>query len=349
MILSFSNTFFCAAEDLTWTYDKEEAFRLAKEQDKYVLLFVGNPGCGICNGIIANFTNEQPLRQIIDKEYILWYFDHYNNNNNAEKMKLISMYTTIFLGNGVAKYYPLIYLINPYDPDNSVKSNWGNPNGHASHNKAPYSLIDFISIKQSLNEGLTWHDNKEDAISKAKQEGKKIFKLVGRGTSGNTKRVIKHLNEDVLKQIIDKNYILLYSDNDAPVAEPELKLYSGESAEIAETTPYMYIIDPDEPEKNIVSEWGYKGVAELKEMLENAVVSNEIFERADNIITLTNNMLYISNNIFNEHINIYTINGQQIYSISKKERSITIDASGLPKDVLIIHSSNGWSYKVLNR
>lgn len=95
-----------AADDNSsnWYESKEEAFSVAKEQNKHVLLIMGSDDCSNCK-IVKNFLNRPELKVITDKSYILWYCD---TNKSDEGYVYDGMYPSA--------YIPLVCIINPNDP-----------------------------------------------------------------------------------------------------------------------------------------------------------------------------------------------------------------------------------------
>ena len=337
IVFSLSNANFCYADDLSWIYERDEAFKKAKEQDKHVLLFFGTPTCANCKGVIRSLTEEPILRKAIDEEYILWYSNYLDYSNNSEAKKYVQEYVNN------SNYFPYVFIINPYEPDVVIKRNWGLP-AREYPGRPPYSLNDFLSLDLPLNEDLKWNEDKDEVFNLAKNEGKLIFKFVGKGTSSNSQKVIKLLNESPLKELIEKDYILWYSKYDDSKANAEIVT---QTEIVTKTPPFIYIIDPNEPDRYIVEEWGNKDTEALNNILIEGLVSNENISLPNNKVTIYDNMLYISNNTDNEVINIYSITGQKVYTTHKKAQSITINASSFPNGILIIHSLEGWSSKVM--
>jgi len=107
-------------EALIWLEDKEEVFKIAKEQQKLIFLLSGSHGCGICRRTMLNLDSVPDLRQIVDNNYIMWFSDFYTDEGKAET----SIYTKHLIDGG-AKTLPLVAVINPEDPNNYVSSFWG--------------------------------------------------------------------------------------------------------------------------------------------------------------------------------------------------------------------------------
>lgn len=324
------NSFFCTAEDLIWLEDKNEVFRLAKEQDKQIFLLVGRPTCGNCQRTFGYFNDpEGPLRQIIEDGYILWY----SLRDNAARKAEVKVYTEEF--DGIAKSLPFLYVINPEDSLHSVASQWGG--------KTVEVLEDMINIDLMANNTLNWYSDEEEneMINLAKEEEKYIFKFVGRGTSNNSQKVMTQLNEEPLKQLLEENFILWNSQ------QAEMVLNTDDAPK---TSPYISILNPQEPEKSVESTEGFISVETLELLLKAYPVANHpLVEFPEPQVVLSENTLHITNHIENELLSIYTITGKKIYSVHKNECEITIDTSGFPKGILIIHSSKGWSSKIINR
>ena len=238
------NTVICSADDLVWLQNKEEVFKLAKEQDKYIYLFVGKTGCSICQNTLKNLNSNQTLRPILDDNYIIWYSLRTNPAHVAE----VKVYTEEF--DKVAQYMPFLYVIDPEDPDKSLTSKWGSQSISSLENMLSFDLIP--------KDGLKWYEDKEEVMELAKEQNKLIFMLVGRGTSNNSKKVMAHLNEEPVRQILEENFILWYSQYEDPDIEIPTETYAGTFEEASQTPPYLYIIDPTEPDKSISYATGYQ-------------------------------------------------------------------------------------------
>jgi len=345
-LLLLTNTFYCFADDLKWLEKaKEDIFAMAKEQDKFVLLFVGNHDCSLCNISLQYFNDPSgTLRPIIDENYVTWFFSYYipgiiPGSLNKVDLTPIEPYVADYEANknaGVRTNFPILAIINPNEPDDEFTFFWG------TGARTIEELYGFISAPPDIMAGqeLTWYEDKDEVFRLAKEQGKNIFKLVGRPTSPNSRSVMKHLTVEPLKELLDDNYILWYSSDVSDV-----HIYTLEESPNLHTLPYISIIDPDIPNDIIDVVWGDTAVETLEEFIKSNTVSNEIIT-SDNIVTVINNVLYISNQTNNEQIQVFTLTGQPIVSIRKNDYAIKIDASNFPKGVLIVHSSRGWSRKI---
>jgi thioredoxin-related protein len=91
-LMLFSNVFVLAADDLVWPEGtKAEILKLAKEQDRFVLLFVGNYNCPLCQASWAYF-NQNTLRQIIEDNYNTWFFSYYEKGFITKNVNLCHFY-----------------------------------------------------------------------------------------------------------------------------------------------------------------------------------------------------------------------------------------------------------------
>lgn len=198
-------------------------------------------------------------------------------------------------------------------------------------------------------EELVWNEDKNTVFRLAQEQDKHIFLLVGRPTCKNCQNVIKLLNapNGSLRSMIEENYILWYSFRDDASRKAEVKIYTAEFDTIAKLLPFLYVINPNKPEKIVTSAWGGQDAEALANILKSYSVSNEIIRNApETMVSVAGNSLHISNNIEYEDIRIYTLTGQNVALHHKKGCAISIDASDLPKGLLIIHSSKGWSTKI---
>ena len=220
-------------------------------------------------------------------------------------------------------------------------------------------FITFLSCFNAFTcvaeeDDLIWRENRDEIFKMAMEQNKYVFLLVGNDDCGNCKAVRGHLDDNTapLKQIIKDNYILWYSRRDVAKDRAEVKIYTNRYDEQAQITtmtlPFLYIIDPNTPEEYVVSSWGYKSVEALKTMLSVHLTPNEIVDVLKNKVVISGNVLHVSNDILDEHIRIYTVTGHCLSSVYKKEYGAVIDVSSLPKGIVIIRSSKGWSAKLFN-
>lgn len=97
-----------AADEQKWYEDRDEAFAIAKEQNKYVFLLHGRTGCGNCKAA-KKFISEPPLNQMVEESFILWFCDY----DILEKREQAREYIEYFNTNIT---FPLLCPINPYKP-----------------------------------------------------------------------------------------------------------------------------------------------------------------------------------------------------------------------------------------
>ena len=331
-----------------WHREKDEVFRIARKQDKFIFLLIGRYECPRCHATIAQFKDEQ-LSKIVDNEYILWF----SYRDSSKRQKEVQIYVDEMYATMAPTSLPLFFIIDPNDSTKTVKYNF-------SYKIATY-LANFMAFDLPIKQGLKWYEDTSVIFEMAKNQKKLILKFVGTGTSNNSKEMLKLLESSPLSQMLNDNYILWYKRHiDAPVktssdvftqdvpdTEDNEDLDDAEiPEEIIKTAPYIYIIDPEYPNVNIAEIWGLQDVETLKDLLEDPV-SNENINLSDNKVSLKNNTLYISNSTDSETISVYSIAGQRIDVFQKSEPSITVNASSFPNGVLIIHSSKGWSAKVI--
>ena len=372
-----------------WQREKAEVFRLANEQDKYILLLSGRHGCLNCRTVTERLATDESLLKLVTEEYILWH----SNYDSTARRREIAEYINQPYENGAVQQIPLMHIINPKNPGVSIWGHWGS--------MSVASLKRALNFELSLSEsGLEWHTDKDIVVRLAKEQNKNIFKFVGRATSNNSKDVLNLLSEEPLRQTLSENFILWYSryddqtlegpepedpepndpepedpenDPEDPENDPEDTGNDPEDTEndpedtengpedntepennipknTTKAPPYIYIINPDNPNTYIVAENGLKDINTINQLLNDVIVSNDYIDlQDDNNVILNNNKLYISNKINNELIRVYSTTGQLLYSVNKKESAITIDASSFPNGVLIINSSDGWSTKAIKR
>ena len=232
--------------------------------------------------------------------------------------------------------FPILCVINPDNPDEDATEYWGTMDYRTNEEL----LFAITPPDLFAGQELTWHEDEEEVFTLAKQQGKPIFKLVGKATSPNSKKVIKQLTAEPLKPMLSEHFILWFSSDTSGI---NVNTYAETNSQ---TLPYIYIINPDEPEVILSEVKGYQDVEKLIELVIPFTVSNEIIE-LDNKVTVFGNMLQIANHINSEQIQLFTLNGQRIAIIRKNDYSIKIDASHFPKGTLIVYSSSGWSQKII--
>ena len=344
-----SGVFFSKAQDYTewvynhWNSDKDLVFKLAKEQDRYIFLFLGRRNCPFSGRTSTNFgMPDSPLRPIIDADYIPWAFQNPTSDLLAISDDYIKDFAIDVYGKGASKF-PLLFVINPDYPDNYVK--WLSGENLPDAPSSIVKLQELLTIDLLSNSSLTWNKNKEAVFNLAKEQHKYIFKLVGKGTSPNSQKVIKLLNLNSLKDLLGNSYVLWFS-SDVSEANVEVKTYSEEKKETEIRLPYIAVIYPESPDNVLEETWGDIDEETLREILKKYTVSNEKILPA-NKVSFTGNVLRISNQTINEQIRIYSSTGQNIATIWKNDFTVSINASDFPKGVLLIHSSAGWSMKFL--
>ncbi len=292
-----------------WNRNKEQVFKLADEQDKFVLLLIGPSSCNYCLTTSDIFYNPEmsSLKKVIEDNYIPWY------SNSTIGLEYFT---------GVAVANPRIAIINP-EPDVSVASISGLKNAD--------ELQQFLTIDLLTGSELKWRKNMGEVVQLAKNQNKYILKFTGRGTSNNSQKVMKLLNTGTLKKLLEDNYILWYSD---------------EVPATVVTLPVISVIYPDYPDIVLDKLNGLQDVIAFENLFEQYTVANDrLFD--DNKVSVFGGVLSISNPTNNELIRIYSPTGQSIATVYKNDYTVRIDASHFPKGILIIHSSAGWNAKIL--
>ena len=333
-----------------WSKDKEEAFRMAKEQDKFILLFVGRPTCPTCQLMSELLCNpENPFIEIFEDNFVTLYKWYDDEDDRADVYEYIQEYHEEREA-GLVRQIHWLYIINPDREGESVISMY-----------RPYpewipdeeTMRQFLAIDLLDAQTLNWYADEDKVFEIAKEQKKYIFKFVGSGTSPNSQHVMKLLQEEPLKQIMEENYILWYVDDNADDCSCDpFSLFSGEvlkNEEENNTLPYISIINPDNPYYLLEELWGVQDENSLEELLLKYTVSNGNMLPDNNNVSISDNILRISNQTNTERIQVFTITGQRIASVSKNDYSVTIDASYFPKGILIVHSSTGWSAKILKQ
>ena len=349
-VLLFSGALFSSAQVVCrdWNVYKSEIFKMAKEQDKFIIMLAGHSGCGHCqtysdilgfndNGRIESIEKgkDGPLKYLVDENYITWYSYSPGGGRYEDNVRV---YVDEILASK-PPFLPLIGIINPDEPE----KNFAFTSGESSDFEYPKTIEKmekFLAIDLLSSSDLEWYKDKDEVFDLAKEQNKYIFKLVGKGTSPNSHAFMKQLNEDLLKQLLEENYILWYSDD-----FQEINTLSGDEVK---PLPYISIIYPEAPDELLEEEWGTQEDKALENMLKSYLVSNETI-LAENKVSISGNALQISNQTNKEQIYIFTVTGQQVASVPKNDYHVTINTSNFPQGILIIHSSTGWSAKVINQ
>ena len=333
VIFLLSGAFLCEAQyPRGWYTARSTVFRYAKEQDKYILLFVGVAGCPNCQNTYTKFNiPDSPVKKMLDDNYIVWYSDDNNPLRRAENM----VYSSEFRKTPNITY-PLLFIINPEVPDISVDSTWVSILWTVS-NEFDERVLDFLSLNLVSESNLTWYydDDRDDIFSMAKEQHKYILKVEGRTGSNVCRKVISQFETNPLKKLLEDNYILWYSEFD-PATRANI------------TAPFISVIYPHAPDIILESTWGDKDVETLEALFKSYTVSNETVATGNDYkVTVSGNVLQISNPVMNEQIRVFSLTGQQIASVRKNGHTVTVDASHFPKGVVIVSGSSGWSSKLL--
>ena len=361
-LILLSNTIFSFAEDLVWNEgDKEEIFNMAKAQDRFVLLFVGNTGyyCAHCRASFEIFNDPSgPHRKIIDDNYYTWFEPYYVLPPAVDldgryvwtkrDLSSVELYIADYEAakkSGVSTLFPIICVINPDDPDEDFTFYWTPESKRDKDEVIIQEFLEAITPPDMLaGQELEWYEDKSEVINLAKEQGRNIFKFVGKSTSPNSKKVMKQLASEPLMQLLEESYVLWFSSD---VSEVHINTLMSDQDLI--TLPYITVIDPENPDVILDVVWGKMAtdVEILEDILQtHSTVSNEIIT-SDNMITVLGNVLQISNQTNDEQIQVFTLTGQRIANIRKNGYSIQIDASNFPKGALIVCSSTGWSSKFI--
>jgi len=321
-----------------WSKDKEKAFKEAKEQEKFVLLFVGRPACGACKDMSELLCNpDNPYKEILEENFVTLYKWYDDENDRADVFEYIE---GLYNEREVLKQnrqIPWLFIINPDKPEESVVSSYRPYQDYRPDEETMKNfLLDFLTVDH-----LSWYVNNEATVLKeAKAQKKFIFKYEGNGTSANGQKMMKQLHDEPLRKILEENYILwfFYNEDDC-----------GCDIETSpnDDLPYIAIIDPESPKVLLEELWGYQEVKTLEDILSKYTVSNETFLPDNCLISVWGNVLLISNQTNNEQINVFSLNGQSLASVRKNDFTIRINVSNFTKGVVIIHSSAGWTKKVL--
>ena len=342
-LMLFSGVHHVTAQFFNWSQDRDEVFRLAKEQDKYVLLFVGRETCSISKRtsdiLSKNYYKTQgsssstagPLKLLVDDNYIPWC----SLRDVASCQVMAKVYTANYdklADQGLITSLPFVYVINPDEPEKIVASNWGS--------RTVDIWRDCLTVDLLSGSTLKWYDDETVALKLAKEQNKYVFKLTGRGTSPNSQQLMKQLNGNPLKKLLGDNFILLYIN--ASETNIDIKTLSGKD----KTFPYVSIIYPAHPDVLLFESWGLQEDVSMETILKSYHVSNDNILQ-NNQVSVLNKTLQVSNQTYNEQIYVFTLTGKLIASVRKNNTTFQMDVSSFPKGVLIVCSSAGWNSKIV--
>ena len=354
-LLLFASPFFSAAQDYetwvmdNWSKDKEEAFKQAKEQDKFVLLFVGRPTCPKCKETSELFCNpENSIKTFIEDNFITLYKCYDEEDDRADVFEYIEEYYYEREILGLVRQIPWLFIINPDREGESVISMY---RPYQEWSPDEETMLKFLSIDLLDANELNWYADEDRVFELANEQEKLIFKFVGSGTSPNSQKVMELLQEAPLKQILDENFILWYVSNDDDCGCDIIltsEVVSKDMEIIPVSLPYISIIDPTYPEDLLEDIWGLQDKESLEELLLKYAVGNEKIPTVNNVY-VSGNLLIISNQTMSEQIGIYTLTGQSIASVRKNDFTFSIDVAHLPKGIFVINSSAGWSAKIVKQ
>jgi len=242
---------------------------------------------------------------------------------------------------------PWLFIINPDREGENIASSY---RPTPEYRPDEETMRNFLAVDLLESNNLDWYVAEHKVFELAREQNKYIFKFHGNGTSPNSQRMITLLQNEPLKQILEKNYILWYVDEGdcgcdiILTAAVELKSEEDDN----NLLPYISIIDPKFPESLLVELWGVQDVETLEEILKKYTVSNEKIHTDNQVYTL-GDVLFISNHTSNEQIRVYSLTGQSVAVVSKNDYTISIDTSNFPKGVLVVCSSNGWNKKIIKK
>ena len=351
-LLLFFGSFFSHTQDYktwvmdNWNKDKEETFKEAKEQDKFVLLFVGRPTCTACQDMSEMLCNpDNPFNQILDDKYVTlyrWFDDEDSRNEVYEYIEEIYEERLA----GLNRQLPWLFIINPDKEGESVTSYY---RPTPEYRPDEETMRKFLAIDLLDGQDINWYVYRDVIFNLAQEQNKNIFRFLGSGTSPNSQKMMQQLMEDPLKQILKENYILWYEDSDCGCDIFAAAADEPTDEEVNYSYPYISIIDYKYPHILLEELWGVQEEETLEEILKKYSVSNDKILPDNIIVNVLGNVLHISNNSNNEQIRIFTLSGQQIASVRKNDLTVKIDASAFPKGILVVTSSSGWSKKILIR
>ena len=214
--------------------------------------------------------------------------------------------------------------------------------------------------------GMNWYLKKSVAIREAKAQNKKIFLLWGRETCPDCQWVKKKLSEAPFKDILDKYYVLWFSNSlEYKFNSEELIDYLSVLNDVSPRyIPHLSVIDisdekvtqgfiygPDFSLNNeAANSYQIKQYYNAMSALINDHVGNDIINNSNDSgvkISVADNNITIKSKPLAEIISVYALTGSLVDRFHKTEYEITRDLSNYPKGILIVAGSSGWSQKVV--
>jgi hypothetical protein len=230
-----------------------------------------------------------------------------------------------------------------------------------------FAIATVVKAQDSTTyNGMNWYLKKSVAIKEAKAQNKMIFLLWGRETCPDCQWVKRKLSEAPLKDIIDKNYVLWFSNsleykfdseelidylfvlNDvSPRFIPHLSIIDFQDTKV--TQGFMFGPDfylNDEAANSYKIAQYYK---EMSELINNHVDNDIIYsgKNSDVSVFVADNNIIIKSKPLTEIISVYTLTGSLVDKFHKTEYEMTRDLSNYPKGILLVAGSSGWSRKVV--
>ena len=354
MLFLFSSPFFSQAQGYehwvmdNWNKDKDEAFKMAKEQDKFVLLFVGRPTCPKCQETSELFCNpEKTVKTIIDENFSTLYKCYDEEDDRADVYEYIQAYHEEREA-GFVVQIPWLFIINP-DREGEIVTSMYRP--YPLWSPDVESMSKFLTVDLLEGRESNWYADEIKAFEQAIAEKKYVFRFYGKGTSPNSQKMMELLQEEPIKQLLEENCILWYVDEEEDCGcfiNPSSGEVILENEEETNTLPVISIFYPGDPYHALEELSGIQEKETIVEILSKYTVSNELITSGYKVM-VSGNVLEISNLLQNEQIQVFTLTGQQVATIHKNDYTVRIDASSFPKGVLIVYSSTGWSAKIVIR
>jgi len=326
-----------------WSKNKDSVFNAAKAEDKLVLLFVGRPTCTACKDMSEMLCNpDNPYKEILDENYITLYKWYDDENDRADVFEYIE---DLYYEREVLKQnrqIPWLFIIDPTKEWECVVSSYRpyqdyRPNEEIMKN----FLIDFKGINH-----LSWYVGNEKIVFEvAKEQNKHILKYIGNGSSPNGQLMMLQFHEEPLRPLLEEHFILwFFYEEDECGCEPLPG--DGEEDVPPELLPRISIIDPFDPENVLEEFFGLKDIETLENLFLKYPSSNEKIT-PKHLVTVAGDKLILSTPTPYEQINIYSLSGSRITTVRKNDYTLQIDISSAPKGILIVHSSAGWSAKIV--
>ena len=199
-------------------------------------------------------------------------------------------------------------------------------------------------------DGMTWYLTKKDAIEVAREQGKNVFLMWGNRSCHRCDDFKKDAGWCFLQPIIDKYYILWYSDGEKYKRDsPEVSDFLSSFPKGSILQPALCVINPSDTTNAYEHRSGIYNIDDLVDMLEKSVSNDFIYDSGRVLVYVSGNNIVIQSDLGNEVVSVFSVTGSLIDQFDKNDYSISRTFSAYPKGMLIVKGETGWVRKVTVR